>query len=243
MRDEDPGLWTLLCSRIGFNGKKIGGFMTEYHRGGIRCRWPRTLDASLDLLYSLRNKITVMTDPFETLAAFDTEDSYAFVDPPYTVTKTCPGHAQYEEAVIDHANLVSRLASWRGRWQLTYNLSPLPIIPSLYQLKLEGRAEIDFPEMLSGHGNGGSGKKWEMLVSKTSDEHVPLPERMEAMVMTAEWHRHLLRLCMSNQRSKRLGAENTRYALAVLRKEFTMNDGVVLAPKYTEARNENQNLI
>jgi hypothetical protein len=172
-----------------------------------------------------------MDDAFEALTSFDNEDSYAFVDPTYTVTKECPGHDQYEVKLIDHPKLVSTLAAWKGRWQLTYNLSPLDIIPSLYHLKLAGRVDIDFPLMLSGNGNGGSGKKWEMLVSKISDEQLPHPHRMEQMVMTAEWHRHLLQSSMWQQKSKRLVAENTRYVLAVLRKEFTMNNGLVLAPQ------------
>jgi site-specific DNA-adenine methylase len=234
MEREDPGFWILLRSRIGYNGKKVGGYMTEKSRGGILCRWPRTLDLSLDLLYSLRNRITVMDDGFEALASFDNEDSYAFVDPTYTVTKECPGQDQYEVKVIDHPKLVATLATWKGRWQLTYNLSPLDIIPSLYQLKLAGRAKISFPAMLSGSGNGGSGKKWEMLVSKVSNEQVPIQKRMDEMVMTAERHRHLLRLSMPEQRSKRLVAENTWHVLGELRREFTMDNGVVLAPQYTE---------
>lgn len=234
MEREDPGFWILLRSRIGYNGKKVGGYMTEKSRGGILCRWPRSLDLSLDLLYSLRNRITVMDDGFEALASFDNEDSYAFVDPTYTVTKECPGHDQYEVKVIDHPKLVSTLTTWKGRWQLTYNLSPLDIIPSLYQLKLAGRADINFSAMLSGNGNGGSGKKWEMLVSKVSNEQVPMQKRMDEMAMTAEKHRNLLRLSMPEQQSKRLAAEKTRYVLGELRKEFTMNNGVVLAPQYTE---------
>jgi len=50
MKEDDPGLWILLRSRVGFNGKKVGGCMTEKNRGGILCRWPRNLDGSLDLL-------------------------------------------------------------------------------------------------------------------------------------------------------------------------------------------------
>ncbi len=226
MKQEDPGFWTLLRSRIGFNGKKVGGYMTETNRGGILCRWPRTLDVSLDLLYSLRNKITIVQDGFEALASFDSEDSYAFVDPTYTVTEECPGHDQYEVKEIDHPKLVSNLATWKGRWQLTYNLSPLLIIPSLYQLKLAGRVEIDFPEMLSGNGNGGSGKKWEMLVSKVSNEQVPLPKLMDEMIMTAERHRHLLRLSMPQERSKRLVVEETRRVLGGLRNQFSLDEEV-----------------
>jgi len=224
MKEEDPGFWTLLRSRIGFNGKKVGGYMTEKGRGGILCRWPTTLDMSLDLLYSLRNKIAVMEDGFEALSAFDSKDSYAFIDPTYTATEECPGHDQYEETVIDHPKLVSTLPTWKGRYQLTYNLSPLPIIPSLYQLKLAGRAEIDFPSMLSGNGNGGSGKKWEMLVSKVSNEQVPMQKRMEATVVTAERHRHLIQLSMPEQRSKQLAAEKTMRVLSEIQERCWIED-------------------
>jgi DNA adenine methylase len=50
MEREDRGFWILLRSRIGYNGKKVGGYMTEKSRGGILCRWPRTLDLSLEAL-------------------------------------------------------------------------------------------------------------------------------------------------------------------------------------------------
>jgi site-specific DNA-adenine methylase len=121
MKSDDPGLWILLRSRVAFNGKKQGGYMKEKNRDGIRSRWPLTLDTSLDLLYSLRNKITVMDDGFEALAACDSQDSYAFVDPPYTMSKKCPGHELYDEAIIDHDSLHRLLVDWKGRWQLTYN--------------------------------------------------------------------------------------------------------------------------
>jgi site-specific DNA-adenine methylase len=130
-KNDDPGFWILLQSRIAFNGKKRGGYMKEKSREGIRSRWPVTLDASLDLLYSLRGKITVIEDAFEALAACDCEDSYAFVDPPYSTTENCPGHDLYDEAVIDHDRLHRVLADWKGRWQLTYNASGATATPLL----------------------------------------------------------------------------------------------------------------
>jgi DNA adenine methylase len=185
MKEEDPGFWTLLRSRIGFNGKKVGGYMTEKSRGGILSRWPRTLEVSLDLLYSLRNRITVMEDGFDALAAFDDEDCYAFVDPPYTLTEKCPGHVIYDEAVVDHNKLHSTLATWKGAWQLTYNacgaaLSPL-FKSTATHIKPDGQEEIlwskkgplygvgvedDLVKMTSGGGRGGSSKKWEIVLSK-----------------------------------------------------------------------------
>ena len=185
MKEEDPGFWILLHSRTAFNGKKTGGYMTGKSRGGILCRWPRTLDASLDLLYSLRNRITIVENAFEALAAFDREDFYAFVDPPYTLTEKCPGHVMYDKAVVDHDKLHSVLAGWKGAWQLTYNacgaaLKPLVKVTAS-RIEPDGQAEIlwtkkgalygvgvddDLVKMTSGNGSGGSSKKWEMVVSK-----------------------------------------------------------------------------
>jgi DNA adenine methylase len=185
MKEEDPGFWILLRSRIGFNGKKVGGYMTEKSRGGILSRWPRTLDVSLDLLYSLRNRITVMEDGFDALAAFDDENCYAFVDPPYTLTEKCPGHVIYDETVLDHDKLHSMLASWNGGWQLTYNACGAALNPLFKStatcIKPDGQEEIlwinegaffgfgvddDLVKMTSGNGSGGSSKKWEFVLRK-----------------------------------------------------------------------------
>ncbi len=167
MKEQDPGFWILLQSRMGYNGKKRGGFMTEKNRGGIQCRWPRTLDASLDLLYSLRNKITVVEDGFEALVAFDSEDSYAFVDPTYTMTKKCPGHKIYAEVAIDHDKLLSMLAIWKGCWQLTYNDSPATReVLTPFVNSMTGNLKQKRLLMSSGSGNGGSKKKWEFVISR-----------------------------------------------------------------------------
>jgi site-specific DNA-adenine methylase len=185
MKEQDPGFWILLRSRIGFNGKKVGGYMTEKSRGGMLCRWPRNLDASLDLLYTLRNKITVMEDGFEALAACDSEDSYAFIDPTYTLTKRCPGHKLYAEKLIDHNQLHATLPTWKGAWQLSYNACGAALIPTTKvvasTIKPDGQEEIlytkkgamcgfgiedDLVKMTSGTGRGGSRKKWELILSK-----------------------------------------------------------------------------
>jgi DNA adenine methylase len=186
MKEQDPGFWTLLRSRIGYNGKKIGGYMSDKSRGGILCRWPRTLDSSLDLLYSLRKKITLVEDGFEALSAFNSKDFYAFVDPTYTMTEKCPGHKLYDEIVINHDKLHSKLANWKGQWQLTYNacvaaLSTTSRVRATC-IKPNGQEEIlwskkgalcgvpgidsDFVQMTSGSGKGGSRKKWEIVLSK-----------------------------------------------------------------------------
>lgn len=185
IKEQDHGFWTLLRSRIGFNGKKVGGYMTEKSRGGILSRWPRTLDVSLDLLYSLRNRITVMEDGFDALAAFDDDNCYAFVDPPYTLTEKCPGHVIYDETVVDHDKLHSMLATWKGGWQLTYNACGAALKPTTKvtatRIDPDGQEEIlwtkkgafcgvgvedDLVKMTSGNGSGGSSKKWEFVFSK-----------------------------------------------------------------------------
>jgi len=167
MKAQDPGFWILLRSRVGFNGKKVGGFMTETHRGGIRCRWPRSLACSLDLLYTLRKKITLLRDGFEALVAFDSEDSYAFVDPTYTMTKKCPGHKIYGEVGIDHHKLLSMLAIWKGRWQLTYNDSPATReVLTPFVNSMTGNVKQKRLLMSGGSGNGGSKKKWEFMISR-----------------------------------------------------------------------------
>ncbi|MGA2481525.1 MAG: hypothetical protein ABSF92_00225 [Candidatus Acidiferrales bacterium] len=162
LKDDDPGFWILLQSRVAFNGKgKIGGYMTDRHRGGLLARWPRTMPESLDLLYSLRRKVAVLGDAFEALAATDDPNSYAFIDPTYTVTRTCPGHKLYVVAFDDHPRLMSVLASWRGRWQLTYN-----DCKATPRLVAGLPATIESVPMLSGCGNGGSRRKRELIVSK-----------------------------------------------------------------------------
>jgi site-specific DNA-adenine methylase len=186
MKRDDPGFWILLQTRCGFNGMKNGGYMTEKHRGGILSRWPRDLDQSLDVLYGLRHRITVMEDAFEALAAFDSEDSYAFVDPPYTMTEKCPGHRMYDEAEIDHRALHQTLAAWKGQWQLTYNkcgeTSKLTTRISVVRVLSDGTEEIvssengalsgvpglesNFVQMNSGNGRGGSSEKIELVFSK-----------------------------------------------------------------------------
>jgi site-specific DNA-adenine methylase len=167
MKAQDPGFWILLRSRVGFNGRKVGGFMTEHGRGGILCRWPRSLAASLDLLYTLRRKITILLDGFEALVEFNSQDAYAFIDPPFTLTKKCPGHQLYEEPLIDHHALLSLAMNWKGRLQLIYNDSRAtreflgPFVNGMTGTVKQKRLLMN-----SGSGKGGSKKKWELLISR-----------------------------------------------------------------------------
>jgi len=149
-----------------------------------------------------------MDDAFEALAAFDNEDCYAFVDPPYTLTEKCPGHLIYDEAVVDHDKLHSMLATWNGGWQLTYNACgaahrPITRVTATC-VKPDGQEEIlwsekgplygvgvedDLVKMTSGTGRGGTRKKWEIVLSRRALPkgrwNVPSPEPEQALSASA----------------------------------------------------------
>ena len=164
MQTEDPGFWMLLRSRITFVFRKNGGLISDRHRGGILRFWPRDLHRSLESLYGLRSRITLMEDGFEALAATNRGDSFAFVDPPYSMTRTCPGHGLYDEAEIDHAKLLSLLTAWKGRWMLTYNLCPATRQATV---NLRDTTSYFFPVTCAG-ANTGATTKWELMVVKSA---------------------------------------------------------------------------
>ena len=162
MKANDPGFWTLLRSRIAFSGRKVVGYMGE-RSGGILSCWPRNLDTSLDLLYSLRKRITVMEDAFDALEVTDNEDSYTFVDPPFTFTKPRPGYETYDEITVDHPKLLAKLRVRKGVWQLTYNISPSTRKATANMPGVKSY----FAQMTGGGGRCGGTKKWELLVNKS----------------------------------------------------------------------------
>jgi hypothetical protein len=65
-----------------------------------------------------------------------------------------------------------------------------------------------------------------MLVSKVSNEQVPVQKRMDETVMTAKRHRHLLRLSMPEQRSKQLAIEKTLRVLSEIQRRCWIDDEV-----------------
>jgi site-specific DNA-adenine methylase len=117
----DPAFSLLLRTRLQFNG--IMKHTTSTHTPG-RNWWPLNLGTSLELLYNARHKIQVFADAFEALHAANRRDSYAFVDPPYTVSRCSAGHKLYRETEVDHEALLRSLAAWRGSWQLTSEFCP-----------------------------------------------------------------------------------------------------------------------
>jgi site-specific DNA-adenine methylase len=123
MAKTDPALSVLLRSRLEFNGilrERIAVSTSRPRRNW----WPLNLGSSLKSLYAARKKIQVFSDAFEALRRTDSPDSYAFVDPPYTIAKDSPGHKLYRQSKVDHEALVRLLATWGGSWQLTSALDP-----------------------------------------------------------------------------------------------------------------------
>jgi hypothetical protein len=163
--ESHGSFWMLLRSRITFSGMKKARLVSDRQRNGILQYWPRHLVRSLDLLYGLRDRITVMEDGFEALAATNRPTSFAFVDPPYSMTPTCPGHEVYDEAVIDHEKLLSMLNKWKGSWMLTYNLCPATRQATV---NLPRTKSYFFPVTCAG-ANAGATNKWELLVVKSGE--------------------------------------------------------------------------
>ena len=121
MATTDPAFSVLLRTRLQFNGNMKGTIST---RTPARNWWSLNLGTSLELLYNARHKIQVSADAFEALHAANRRDSYAFVDPPYTVSRYSAGHKLYRESEVDHEALLRSLAAWRGSWQLTSEFCP-----------------------------------------------------------------------------------------------------------------------
>lgn len=171
MKRNDPGFRMLLRSRIQFAARKNAGVITDKHPGGILRFCRHGMHHSLNVLYGLRSRITVLEDGFEALAATNREDSFAFVDPPYTMTPTCPGHDIYDETEVDHAKLLSLLEMWKGRWMLTYNLCPATRQATL---NLPCTKSYFSPVTCAG-ANGGATSKWELLVTRDKPRDGAVP--------------------------------------------------------------------
>jgi hypothetical protein len=190
MKHADPGFWTLLRTRVGYNGTKIGGFTGQNQQGGILGRWPADLPQSLDLLFSMRSRIRVVNDAFVALAECDDACSYSFVDSAYSVTEHCPGHGLYKHAHIDHDALLRILAKWKGRWQFTYAATSAGMQPLLRitatRISPSGAEEVvrsetgalfavpgvdyQIVEMVTGTNRKRSPKKYEVIISRVPPE-------------------------------------------------------------------------
>jgi hypothetical protein len=190
MKHADPGFWTLLRTRVGYNGTKIGGFTGQNQRGGILGRWPTDLPQSLDVLFSMRSRIRVVNDAFVALAECDDASSYSFVDTCYSITEHCPGNGLYAHADTDHKALLRMLAAWKGRWQFTYAATSAGMQPLLRitatRISPIGAEEVLFTEtgalfgvpgvdyqiveMVTGTNRRRSPKKYEVIVSRVPPE-------------------------------------------------------------------------
>ena len=121
MAKTDPASSILFRTHLHFNGIMKGGISMRT----AAPNWlPINLGTSLELLYKARHKIQIFGDAFEALDAANRRDSYAFVDPPYTVSRHSAGHKLYRESEVDHEALLRSLAAWRGSWQLTSEFCP-----------------------------------------------------------------------------------------------------------------------
>jgi DNA adenine methylase len=123
MRKTDLALSVLLRSRFGFNGIQREGSMVTMN-GSRRSWWPLDLGTRLKLVYDARNKIELFSDAFDVLRYGDRQDSYAFVDPPYSAGKHSPGHKLYRMSHLEHDKLICTLSKWSGSWQLTGEFCP-----------------------------------------------------------------------------------------------------------------------
>jgi DNA adenine methylase len=137
MERTDPAFSVLLRSRFAFNGILRGPSVAGTNRL-VRNWWPQNLGISLQFLYEARNKIQLFSDAFECLRRTDSPDSYAFVDPPYSVGKNSPGHKLYRASDVNHPALMRLLATWTGSWQLTSEFCP-------EMLRCLGKATFDPP--------------------------------------------------------------------------------------------------
>jgi hypothetical protein len=137
LEHSDKAFWIVLMSRTKFNGVFGGGFKINDVRG-ILTNWPSNLASSLERLYGLRDQIELLDDAFAALDHTDRSDSFGFIDPPYTWGPHSPGRSMYDEWRLDHNALVARLAAWKGRWQLTYDVC----LETLKPLTKVTRAEV-----------------------------------------------------------------------------------------------------
>jgi DNA adenine methylase len=123
MKTKDPALSVLLRSYLAFNGILREPIVVPTLRPS-RSWWPLNLGFSLKSLYDIGNKVEVLSDGFEALRRTDSADSYAFVDPPYTLGKRSPGHKLYRYSTVDHPALLRLLNHWSGSWQYTMEFCP-----------------------------------------------------------------------------------------------------------------------
>ncbi len=94
---------------------------------GLHSRWyPATLATRIELLYSLKDRVTFEHgDAFGAVQQFAHDpDAFFFVDPPYTAGGKNSGKRLYTHNEIDHDGLFALMQSVRGSVMMTYDDAP-----------------------------------------------------------------------------------------------------------------------
>lgn len=120
LQGPQDGFWLLVKSRCSFRGIIEGGL-----QGDVTARWcVDTVTSNIRRVHVLRDRITVAhADGIQALYQYGNQTGvFAFVDPPYSATKNCPGKKLYEHHQLNHRFLFQVLQGWRpGSFLLTYN--------------------------------------------------------------------------------------------------------------------------
>lgn len=123
---QEEAFTTILKNRIFHGGiiAKGSGLIKNGEKGkGILSRWyPQTLRNRIIAIGHVKSKMQFVTgDAFEELAKIkNDENTYSFIDPPYTVA----GKRLYTHFDIDHDALFALTAQLKGKFMLTYDDTP-----------------------------------------------------------------------------------------------------------------------
>jgi len=120
---KEQAFSTILKNRIFHGGiiAKGSGLIKNGENGkGIKSRWyPKTLRDRIMAIGYVKNKIQFITgNAFDELGKVkNEEDTYSFIDPPYTVA----GKRLYTHFNIDHDALFALVSQLKGKFMLTYD--------------------------------------------------------------------------------------------------------------------------
>lgn len=123
---KEQAFSTILKNRIFHGGiiTKGSGLLKKGENGkGIKSRWyPKTLRDRIVSIGYVKSKMEFITgDAFDALEQVKQEENtYAFIDPPYTVA----GKRLYTYYKIDHDALFALTAKLKGKYMLTYDDTP-----------------------------------------------------------------------------------------------------------------------
>lgn len=120
---KEQAFSTILKNRIFHGGiiTKGSGLIKDGENGkGIKSRWyPKTLRDRIMAIGYVKSKMKFVTgDAFAELEKIkNDEDTYSFIDPPYTFA----GKRLYTHFEIDHDALFAKTAQLKGKFMLTYD--------------------------------------------------------------------------------------------------------------------------